>query len=144
MPISSVVLSSQRVDLKDALYNAAKNKEEPANPLVEDGWKLIPSVTRVFSKARSLYVYLQAYQQGAAGAQPLIAFVSLYRDQKKAFESKPIEVREGADNRLRTMSLGFTIGLTGLPSGRYDCQVTVLDPNARKAAFWQAPIVLVP
>jgi VWFA-related protein len=44
IPISSVVLSSQRVDFKDALYNAAKNKnqkEESSNPLVENGQKLI-------------------------------------------------------------------------------------------------------
>ena len=36
IPISSVVLSSQRIDLKDALYNAikAKDQEEAANPLV--------------------------------------------------------------------------------------------------------------
>ena len=37
--ISSVVLSSQRVDLKDALYNAvkAKDRAETANPLVRTG-----------------------------------------------------------------------------------------------------------
>ena len=29
IPISSVVLSSQRVDLKDALYNAEKAKDRP-------------------------------------------------------------------------------------------------------------------
>ena len=62
-----MVLSSQRVDLKDALYNAvkAKDREETANPLVLDGQKLIPSVTRVFSKSRDMYVYLQAYEQEA-------------------------------------------------------------------------------
>lgn len=45
VPISSVVLSSQRVDLKDALYNAPKGKvnREAADPLVEGGQKLIPS-----------------------------------------------------------------------------------------------------
>jgi len=52
-----VVLSGQRVDLKDAIYNASKQKErakeEAANPLVLNGQKLIPSVTRVFSKSRS-------------------------------------------------------------------------------------------
>ncbi len=52
IPISSVVLSSQRTDLKDVLYNATKEKDrakvEAANPLVQDGQKLIPSVTRVF------------------------------------------------------------------------------------------------
>src|SRR5580700_3947811 len=68
VPISSVVLSGQRVDLKDAIYNASKEKEQvkenAANPLVLNGQKLIPSVTRVFSKSRDLYVYLQAYEQG--------------------------------------------------------------------------------
>jgi VWFA-related protein len=70
VPISSVVLSSQRVDLKEALYNAVKVKDrsETANPLVRDGQKLIPSVTRVFSRGRDMYVYLQAYEQGAADA----------------------------------------------------------------------------
>src|SRR5213596_3200177 len=64
IPISSVVLSSQRIKLTDALFNASKEKDksETANPLVQDGQKLIPSVTRVFSKARDMYVYLQAYQ----------------------------------------------------------------------------------
>ncbi len=68
VPISSVVLSSQRVDLKDALFNAEKNKdrvkEEDVNPLVQNGQKLIPSVTRVFRQNQNMYVYLQAYEQG--------------------------------------------------------------------------------
>jgi VWFA-related protein len=144
--ISSVVLSSQRIDLKDALYNAvkAKDREEAANPLVLDGQKLIPSVTRVFSKSRDMYVYLQAYEQGAASVQPLIAFVSFYRAQKKAFETPPIEVTGGLDNRLKTMPLRFDIALNQLPPGEYLCQVTVLDPTGQKGAFWRAPVMLVP
>ena len=146
VPISSVVLSSQRVDLKDALYNAVKGKDrsETANPLVRDNQKLIPSVTRVFSKGHDMYVYLQAYQQGAAEVQPLIAFVSLYAGQKKALETQPVEVRGATANRLKTMPIQFSIALADLPAGRYDCQVTVLDPSGQRAAFWQAPIVLVP
>jgi VWFA-related protein len=144
IPISSVVLSSQRVDLKDALYNAVKGKDrsETANPLVRDGQKLIPSVTRVFSKGREMYVYLQAYEQDAASVQPLVAFVSLYAGQKKVFESQPVEVQSGAANRLKTMTIEFSIALANLPSGKYDCQVTVLNTAGQKAAFWQAPIVL--
>jgi len=69
VPISSVVLSSQRVEMKDALYDAMKGKDQAkaiaANPLVQDGKKLVPSVTRVFSAARDFYVYLQAYEPGA-------------------------------------------------------------------------------
>ncbi len=148
VPISSVVLSGQRVDLKDAIYNAAKQKErakeEAANPLVLNGLKLIPSVTRVFSKSRDLYVYLQAYEQGVTSAQPLIAFVSFYQGQTKMFETQPMEVAGGMSNSLKTMPLRFSIGLNPLPPGDYDCQVTVLDPTGEKGAFWQAPITLVP
>ena len=65
IPISSVVLSSQRVDMRDALFTAGKDKTPAVNPLVQDGQKLIPSVTRVFSRSRDMYVYLQAYERGA-------------------------------------------------------------------------------
>jgi len=146
IPISSVVLSSQRIDLKDALYNAAKKKDraETVNPLVQNGQKLIPSVTRVFSKSRDMYVYLQAYEQTAPKAEPLVAFVSFYHAQTKALETQPMKVVDGLDNRLKTMSLSFSIALNQLPLGEYDCQVTVLDPTAQKAAFWRAPVKLVP
>ena len=146
IPISSVVLGSQRVDLRDAIYNALKKKdqEETANPLVQDGQKLIPSVTRVFSQSRDFYVYLQAYEPGAANFQPLVAFVSFYQAQKKAYETPPLEVTGGMNNRLKTMPLSFSIGLHQLPPGKYDCQVTVLDPAAQKGAFWRAPVMLVP
>jgi len=146
IPISSVVLSSQRIELKDALYNAikAKDREESANPLVQDGQKLIPSVTRVFSKSRDMYIYLQAYEPAAASTQPLVAYVSFYRAQTKAFETQPLEVTTGVNNRLKTMPLSFSIAIKQLPPGDYNCQVTVLDPAGQKAAFWRAPVVLVP
>jgi VWFA-related protein len=146
IPISSVVLSSQRIDLKDALYNAVKDKgkEEAANPLVQNGQKLIPSVTRVFSKSRDMYVYLQAYEQGAPSIQPLVAYVSFYRGQTKAFETQPMKVTDGLNNRLKTVPLSFSIALNQLPPGEYDCQVTVLDPTGQKSAFWRARVMLVP
>lgn len=147
IPISSVVLSSQRTDLKDALFNVDKKKEDKAesvNPLVVNGQKLIPSVTRVFSKSRDMYVYLQAYEQSAPSAEPLIAFVSFYQAQTKAFETQPIKVAESMNNRLKTMSLRFSIPLNQLAPGQYDCQVSVLDPTGAKATFWRAPVKLVP
>ena len=144
IPISSVILSSQRVDLRDALYTAGKGKAPDLNPLILDGQKLIPSVTRVFSKSRDMYVYLQAYQPGAANIQPLVAFVTFYRGQAKAFETPPLQVTEGLDHRLKTVPLGFSLSLSKLPPGEYNCQVTVLDPTSQKAAFWQAPVMLIP
>jgi len=148
VPISSVVLSGQRVDLKDSLYNAMKGKDEAkdvaANPLVQDGKKLIPSVTRVFSQGHPFYVYLQAYEEGAAAAKPVVAFVSFYQGGTKVFETQPIAVTPAALSRLGMIPLNFTIGLNQLPPGQYDCQVTILDPTDQKGTFWQAPVMVVP
>jgi VWFA-related protein len=145
VPISSVVLSSQRVDFKDAIFNAAKDKgqTESVNPLVQEGQKLVPSVTRVFRKGRDLFVYLQAYEQGVETVEPLVAFVTFYRNQTKAFETAPMQVSEALNNRLKTIPLKFSLPLGKLSVGAYTCQVTVLNPAAHKAAFWQAPIVIV-
>ena len=148
VPISSVVLSSQRVELKDALYNAEKDKdrgkEEAVNPLVQNGQKLIPSVTRVFRQNQDMYVYLQAYQQGITGVQPLVAFVSFYSGETKAFETRPMQMTQGLNNRLQTMPFSFSIPLRQLPPGEYECQISVLDPTGKKASFWQAQVMVVP
>jgi VWFA-related protein len=148
VPISSVVLSSQRVDLKDALFNAQKDKdrvkEEDVNPLVQNGQKLIPSVTRVFRQNQNMYVYLQAYEQGVAAVQPLVAFVSFYHEQTKTFETQPMEITNALNNRLQTMPFSFSIPLSQLPPGEYDCQISVLNPTGQKAAFWQTQVKVVP
>src|SRR5215469_9034314 len=148
IPMSSVVLSSQRIELKNALYNASKqkdrSKDEAVNPLAQNSQKLIPSVTRVFRRNREMYVYFQAYEQDAPSVQPLVAFVSFYRGQTKAFETQPKEVVEAWNNRIRTVPISFGIDLNQLPPGRYDCQVTVLNPTGQKGMFWQAPVMVVP
>ena len=144
VPISTVVLSTQRVPLSDALYSVKqKSAAEAVNPLVHDGQKLVPSVTRVFSRGRDLYVFAQAYQRGATSTQPLVAFVSFYRGDVKAFETAPMLVTEGLDVRTKAVPLRFSLPLEGFATGRYDCQVTVIDPTAEKIAFWRAPIVIV-
>ncbi|MGD0869201.1 MAG: VWA domain-containing protein [Bryobacteraceae bacterium] len=143
LPISSVVLSGQRTDLKESLYTAGKDKAPAVNPLIQDGKKLVPSVNRVFSKSHDLYVYLQAYERGATTTQPLVAFVTFYRGQTKAFETAPLGVSEGMDPKSKALPLRFSLALGKLPSGRYNCQVTVIDPTGQKAAFWQAPVLLV-
>ncbi len=148
VPISSVVLSSQRVPLQDALYNTMKGKESAleaaANPLVSDGGKLIPSVTRVFSGKHPLYVYLQGYESATGSPQPLIAFVSFYGDQALQLQSQPIAVTPQPSQRLKPVPLQFTIDLSGLAPGRYECQISVLDPTSGKSTFWRAPVAVNP
>jgi VWFA-related protein len=145
VPISTVVLSSQRVALSDAIYSVKQKLDaEAMNPLVHAGAKLVPSVTRVFSREREMYVFVQAYQRGQTATQPLVAFVSFYRGDVKAFETTPLAVTEGLDPKTKAVPVRFSLPLASLSPGRYDCQVTVLDATAQKVAFWRAPIVIVP
>ena len=146
--MSAVVLGSQRVQLDQAIYDAAKAKERvknnAVNPLVQGGEKLIPSVTRFFSTRRNIFVYLQAYKQTPSPDNPpLFAFVTLFRGNSRTYQTQPQAIAPGA-SRLGTMPLTFSLGVNGLAPGEYECQVTILDPSTRKANFWRAPIVLVP
>ncbi len=152
VPISSVVLGSQRIDLKEALFDTEKRthraKEIAVNPLVENGKKLIPSVTRVFSSNHEMYVYFQAYKQILEGSRPdtkpLFAFASFYSGGNKAFEIPPSAVVPNSASRLGTMPFSFTFSLDRLTPGSYDCQITILDPSTNKTSFWRAPILIVP
>jgi VWFA-related protein len=145
LPISSVILSSQRIQMNEAVYNAEKDKKLlSANPLIEDGRKLIPSVTRVFNRSQELYVYLQAYEPGVEAMQPLVATVSFIRGKVKAFETAPLHITEGLDMKSRAVPLKFSVPLGKLVPGRYTVQVSVLDPAGQKFAFWRAPVVVVP
>ena len=90
-----------------------------------------------------MYVYLQAYEPTAETVQPLVAFVTFYKGQTKAFETPPLPVTDGMNNKLKTVPLKFSIALSKLPPGKYNCQVTVLDPKGQKANFWQAPVMLI-
>jgi VWFA-related protein len=146
VPTSSVVLSGQRVDLKDAVYEAMKGKDlakaTAADPLVVNGQKLIPSVTRVFSNGKELYIYLQGYEQAPAPMRPLVAYVTLFKDNAKVFESNPVAVTPATGGTVSPVPLAFSVALNSLSPGEYLCEVSVLDPTTQKATFWQAPIQL--
>jgi len=145
LPISSVVLSNQRERLDAVVANAEKDKKIlAAHPLIQDGVKLIPSVTRVFRTDQNLYVFLEAYQPGAETTQPLIANVSFYRGKVKAFETEPLRVSEGLNPKTKAVPLRFSVPLAKFQPGKYTCQVSVLDPTAQKFAFWRAQIVVLP
>ena len=143
LPISSVILSSQRIALDAAVFSAEKDKKLlAANPLVEAGQKLVPSVTRVFNKNQEMYIYLEAYEPAATATEPIIASVAFYRGKTKAFESAPLEISQGLNEKSKALPVRFSLPLGKLQPGRYTCQVSVLNPTARKFAFWRAPMVL--
>ena len=147
LPISTVVLGSQRVPLGGELASV-NNKAAAAqafNPLVWEGQKLLPSVTRVFSTSQDMHVYLQAYERDATTTtKPLIAYVSFFQGDVKVFETQPLPVVDGLNTRSKAVPIRLTIPLDKLAPGRYDCQIAVIEPAGQKVAFWQAPIAIVP
>lgn len=156
LPISSVVLGSQRVtmDAKDrrqgdpgdsVLYSVkTTDKQSVGHPLILNGRKLLPSVTRVFSASRDMHVYLEAYQQYAETMQPLIAFATFYRDGAKVYETQPVTVTDGVQRTSKAIPVRMSIPLGDLSPGRYDWQVTVIEPSSPRAAFSQVPVAIVP
>jgi hypothetical protein len=134
--------------MTDAVFNAGKGKETQAqvlaNPLIEDGVKLLPSITRVFSRNRELYVYLQAYERDAATTQPLVVYATFFRGNQRILDTRPVTVADGMDPKSKAVPLKLTIPLNPLDPGDYICQVTVLDSTTQKAAFWQASVKIVP
>src|ERR1017187_2453266 len=149
LPISSVILSNQREKMTNAIGGAGMNMRMfNFNPLVEGGQKLIASVTRVFRKDQEMYVFLQAYEPAATKTQPVVASLAFYRGasgrQVKAFESEPLQITDGLNPNTKAVPIRFSIPLAKLEPGRYTCQVTVLEPDIQRFAFWRAPVVLLP
>ena len=145
LPISSVVLSNQREKLSDAVASAEKNKKLlAANPLVVNNEKLVPSVTRVFRKDQQMFVYLEAYQPAAATTEFMVATISFYRGKVKAFETAPLQIEQGLNEKSKAVPVSFTVPLAALQPGRYTCQVNVVNPAAQKFAVWRSPMILLP
>jgi VWFA-related protein len=144
--LSSVVLSNQREPLSSAVGAAERNKKLLANhPLVKDGMKLIPSITRVFRKDQDLYVYFEAYDWGARASDKtpdLAASVSFFHGRVKVFESEALHVKQASKPHIAAAE--FQLPLASLAPGRYICQVNVVDETGQKFAFRRVPVVLLP
>ena len=145
---SSVIWSNQRQALNDSLASADnKKKLVESDPLVQDGRKLIPSITHVFRKDQNLYVYLEVYDPGVTGAQAMpsvAATLTFYRGKTKSFESQPIRMDAFAQKRAQTLPIEFQAPLAQLAPGRYTCQVNIVDENGRKFGFARTEIVVLP
>jgi hypothetical protein len=122
---------------------------------VQDGQKLIPSVTRVFKGDKELYVFLEAYVAPPAQApttatvtvtqsKPIMGYVSLYSQGQLAFTSKLLAVTPLPNNRLGVTPFIFALSLGKLKAANYECQVTLLDAEQHRVAFWQGPLRVVP
>ncbi len=146
--LSSVILGHQREPVSAAVGVADardKDKLQTQHPLVQDGKKLIPSVTRVFRQNQILHVYFEAYDPATGEDQnsaSVVANVSFYRGRAKVFEAAPLRRTEAS--RPGVMPFEFQIPLEKLQPGRYTCQLTAIDELARRFAFRRASLALLP
>lgn len=145
---SSVIWSSQRQVLSDSLAFAdSKKKLIESDPLVQEGQKLVPSITHVFRKDQNLYVYLEVYDPGmdAAAKKPSVsATLSFFRGRTKSFESTPVRLEEFLPKRGQTLPVSFQTPLAQLATGRYTCQVNLIDETGRRFGFQRAEIIVMP
>jgi VWFA-related protein len=142
--MSSVVWSNQREPLTASIGNAGGNKKLlNEHPLVDNGQKLIPDITRVFRKDQKLYVYFEVYDPGTVATPSVSAELMMFRGKSKAFESAPVRVTKPKSGRPNTLAFQFEMPLANIPPGRYTCQVSVIDEQARKFGFARAPLVVL-
>jgi len=145
--VSSVVLSSQRESMKAAIGSASNDKKLLAqNPLVDNGQKLIPNITRVFRKGQSLYVYAEVYDASVDPADQrasVLASVAFYRGRTKAFEASAVRIQQAAAKRPGVYPVQFEVPLDKLHSGQYTCQLTLVDEVGKKFAFPRSSMVLI-
>jgi hypothetical protein len=89
-----------------------------------------------------MYIFLQAYDCTPEGSQPLVAYVTFYRGQTKAFETRPLAAAELPAPGSKAVNMRFSLSLANLPPGDYTCQVTVVSPTGQKVAFWPSLVML--
>jgi VWFA-related protein len=147
MHLSSVIWSNQRQPINTAVGNAgARKKDLAVDPLIQDGQKLLPSITRVFRKDQNLFVYLEVYDSAGdpTDKKPNVAAtLTFYKGKKKAFESKPVQLTEAVTGRPNTVPLQFQVPLSKLTAGKYVAQVNIIDEQAKKFAFPRTELLLL-
>jgi hypothetical protein len=145
--LSSVIWSSQKEPVTAAVGAADSNKKLAlANPLVQDGQKIVPSITRVFRKDQTLYVYFEVYDPMTDPDRKLpslSANVELFLGARKAYSSQPVRLTKLATSRPGVAQFVFQIPLSRLPVGQYISQVNAIDETGRKFAFPRSEIVLL-
>jgi len=145
--LSSVIWSNQKEAVASAVGDAGTNKKLlVASPLVQDNQKIVPSITRVFRKDQTMYVYFEVYDPAMDTDRKLpslMANVDLLLGGRKAYTSAPVRVSKLATSRPGVAQFAFQIPLAKLPVGQYISQVNIIDETGRKFAFPRNEIVVL-
>jgi VWFA-related protein len=150
--VSSVILSNQREPVTQQVAGVKNDKKLTANnPLIDNGQKLLPNVTRVFHPGQNVLVYLEVYDPTIPDSLPenfrradVEATVALYQNNKKVFETDPVRANRLSDKRMGTLPVWLQLPASKLQLGQYECQINLIDEFGRKFAFPRAALAVVP
>lgn len=150
--VSSLILSNQRQPVAEQVAGVKNSKKLlENNPLIEDGQKLMPNVTKVFRAGQNMFVYLEVYDPAIPDTLPedfrrpdVIASFALYRDNRKVFETAPVRTTRLNEKRQGTLSVWLQVPAAKLQPGKYEAQVNVIDEFGRKFAFPRSALAILP
>jgi predicted aconitase with swiveling domain len=146
--VSSIVLSSQKEALSSAVGAAANNgKLQAIHPLVQDGQKTVPSITRAFRRDQTLYVYFEVYDPRIdrdLHKPSVTAELDLLSGERNAYRAPPVRRTHLETSRPGVVPFAFQIPLASLESGEYTSQVTVIDEVGHRFALLRNPIHVLP
>lgn len=146
--LSSVIWSNQWEPLSAAVGQAGQDRRSLTNhPLVKEGQKLIPSITKVFRKDQKLYVFFETYDTGRipdTKAASLSVSLSIFRQGNKVFESEARRIDANIEARSGALPVDLEVPLEQIGSGEYVCQLNVMDEHGRKFAFRRSPLIVLP
>ncbi len=150
--VSSVVISNQREPVADQVASVKNSKKLlAANPLIDDGKKLLPNVTKVFRPGQSMLVYVEVYDPNIPDFLPenfrranVSASLAFYQNDKKVFESPAVRANKVSQTRLATLPVWLQMPVNNLKPGKYQAQVNLIDEFGKKFAFPRTTLAVLP
>ena len=147
LSLSSVMLSNQIVPVEQSSEVKTKTQGVKAklaeSPLDVNGERIVPSVTRYFTKGQTLYVFFQTYYPAKQKFDPnsLRAGLIFFRAGLQV-NATPLFAPTQIDDKTRTASFRVSLPLAKLPTGRYAVQAVVIGAGTQQAAFGRSYLAL--
>ena len=151
LKLSSVVLSNQRTP---------SPARHAADPLIRDGFTLVPNVAHVFRQDQHLYLLYEVYDptrqkanapapaagltRRPSGSIHVLTNVEFLANGVKVLETPLVEADATNTPDRNAVAFQFDLPLTTLPPGAYLCQVNVIDDTGGSFSFPRLALQLSP
>ena len=144
--VSSIILSSQKEALSSVAAAVTNRNLQAAHPLVREGKKTVPNITRVFHMNQTLYVYFEVYEPSIdrdLHKPSVTAELALLSPAHTAYRVQPVRLTQPDTTIPGVIRFSFQIPLAKLEAGEYVAQVTIIDEVGRKFAIHRDSIRVV-